>query len=288
MSSPPTVRVSLASRPDNVALIREVVAALAEVVDLGPALDDVKAAVSEAANNVVLHAYEGREGPLEVDLRLLPTTLEVLVRDLGVGIASEAAVADQIGNRGVGHGLGLAVMESLADRLELRPRSPHGLEVALAFALGTEELAESSAPEPAELPWLAAPDGAVHVALSPASLSSIVLARLVVALGARAGFSIDRLSDAQLVADALAAQITLASAGPLVLLAVKAEERRLELQLGGFEPGRLDRALAGSAIGELGALIGRLADEAEVRSDGAVELLSLVMVEERAVAARHG
>jgi anti-sigma regulatory factor (Ser/Thr protein kinase) len=287
MSCPPTVRVALVSRADNVAFIREVLAGLGEAVDLDGALDDVKTAVSEACNNVVMHAYDGREGPLEVEMLLLPGALEVIVRDHGVGIGSqagaEAAAADQMTSFGPGHGLGLAVISTLADELELRPREPAGLEVVMRFALAPPGHG-SSRPEATSQPqgfdWPTAPDGEVQLSIAPASLSAAVLSRVVCATAARAGFSIDRLSDAQLVADALAAHLEPALSGPVVTLALKGEQRRLELALGPLRPGGSRSAVASSAVGELGPVIERLTDELGVRESDASELLTLVMLDD--------
>ena len=85
-SERPNVRIALASRPENVALVREALTGVAETVQLGEAIEDIKAAVSEAANNVVMHAYPGGEGPMEVELALAPHEVRVVVRDHGVGI----------------------------------------------------------------------------------------------------------------------------------------------------------------------------------------------------------
>jgi serine/threonine-protein kinase RsbW len=279
------VRLALAARPENVAVIRDVLAGIAEVVDLAGRLDDVKIAVSEAANNVVIHAYDGAEGTLEVDLRILPGVLEVLVRDRGVGIEAQfeaAAAADpERASHGPGHGLGLSVMGTLADRLELRPGDPRGLEVVMEFgtaAGGEHGATELEVTDMPDFQW-PADDGALHIAIAPAKLSAAVLARVVCAAAARAGFSIDRLSDAQLVADALATDIEPALSDPRVMLSAKGSRRRLELQVGPIKPGASRAALAASAIGQLGSVIERLADEVDIRQTGVDELLRLVLVD---------
>jgi len=84
----PNVRLKLSNRPENVALVRAVLAGVAEAIDLdAEQLDDIRTAVTEACNNAVLHAYEGGEGPLEIDVRLpAEGRVAVVVRDAGIGI----------------------------------------------------------------------------------------------------------------------------------------------------------------------------------------------------------
>ena len=284
MSRPPTVRVAVASRADNVALIREVLGGLDEVARLGSGLDDVKTAVSEACNNVVMHAYDGREGPLEVDLFLLEDELEAVVRDEGNGIGAhelaEATASVQMTEPVTGRGLGLAVIGALADVVELRRREPTGIEVAMRFSLPAPGRLPGPLSEPPRFDRPAWTPGAVELALAPASLGTAVLARMVCAVAARAEFSIDRLSDAQLVADALAAHVPPALAADVLTVSLRSGRRRIELELGPLRIGGAGQALADSAIGEIGGLIERLSDEVEVREDAGVEYVRLVIVDQ--------
>ena len=101
---PPNVRLQLSPHPENVALIRTTLAGVAEAIDLPPqALDDVRTAVTEAANNVVLHAYQGdhHNGSLEVDTHIAPNALTVIVRDEGVGITPQVSGRDGVEPRQV-------------------------------------------------------------------------------------------------------------------------------------------------------------------------------------------
>ncbi len=60
----PAVRLELDSSPETLTLVRGALGAVAEVLALDPELlDDLKTAVSEACNNVVMHAYDGVAGP---------------------------------------------------------------------------------------------------------------------------------------------------------------------------------------------------------------------------------
>ena len=64
-------------------------------------LDDLKTAVSEACNNVVMHAYDGVTGPLAVLLYVDLDAIEVLVRDQGSGIPLSAPSDDRMQGAGV-------------------------------------------------------------------------------------------------------------------------------------------------------------------------------------------
>ena len=65
------VRLELDSRPERVALVRGMLVGLGGLLAWDAVLvDDLKTAVSEACNNVVLHAYGGASGPLVLDLRI--------------------------------------------------------------------------------------------------------------------------------------------------------------------------------------------------------------------------
>ena len=278
MNEPPNVLLALASRADNVALVREVLAGLADTVEFGHALDDVKAAVSEACNNVVVHAYGGDEGPMEVDIRLRQGELEVVVRDHGVGIVPRGD-NDDFPTRGIG----FAVIEALTARAELRGHTAHGLEMAMLFQLPDPGDLRDSLREdrpPARRERLGAD---VEIAITPATLSAAILNRLVSALAARAGFSIDRLSDAQLVTDALAARIAPVLDGAYVRVGIGVFERTLELRVGRLLAGGSASLVAASAIGDLGPVISRLTDEIAVSHAGSGEMLTLVMRDARRV-----
>jgi anti-sigma regulatory factor (Ser/Thr protein kinase) len=273
MTGPPNVTLRLAGRADNVTLVREVLGGLAEAVDFGHALDDVKAAVSEAANNVVVHAYGGDEGPLEVDLRLAAFELEVAVRDRGMGGWQREKPDDEAPR----HGLGLTVIDALALRTDVRIRAGEGTQVTMWFEIADPGGRFEAPPDPAPRPFTV-PDGDVAVAISPAPLGTAILGRLVGALAARAGFSIDRLSDAQLVTDSLAAHVGAALDGPYVNAAIAVlEGRAVALELDGLRDGGAAALLAGSAIASLGPVIERLADEIEVRAGARGETLRLVL-----------
>lgn len=279
MSGQQTVRVALAGRPENVAVIRAVLSGLADTVDFADRLDDIKAAVSEACNNVVLHAYAGEEGPLEVDVHLLPGELEVVVRDFGSRMSPRVETRAADFTPTPGRGLGIPVMQTLADRVEVREHDPEGTEVVLRFAIAALDhvAVAGAADQTPGFGSLSSGSGVVQLAMSPAALGSAVLNRVVSASAARAGFSVDRLSDTQLLVDAVTANLESVLSGPGVAVAVGVTPGTLELELGPLRPGGARSAVAASAIGEIGPLIERLADEISVAHTGAGEVLELLM-----------
>ncbi|HEY7967001.1 MAG TPA: ATP-binding protein [Solirubrobacteraceae bacterium] len=266
---PPNVQLALAARAENVVLVREVLAGLGDNVALGSSLDDVKAAVSEACNNAVVHAYPGGDGPMEVDLRVLPAQLRVVVRDAGVGTARRAE-----DDSTPGRGIGLAVIEALASSMELRASPGHGVEVEMSFEIPDRGLAPGGVG--GAVPTLIATSG-VRVSISPTEIGGSILNRLVSALAARAGFSIDRLSDAQMLSDALGERVSAVLDGGRVSFGLDAADRALSLRIGPLRAGGGGSLVAAATVADLGSVVERLADEVDVSGEPGGEVLAVVM-----------
>ena len=108
------LRLTLPARAENVAIVRHAVSGLAEAVAMEPAaIADLKTVVTEACNNVVLHAYEGEPGPLEVTAEPRSGELEVQVADEGEGFRPRASQGDE------SLGLGLPLIAALSDSFEI-------------------------------------------------------------------------------------------------------------------------------------------------------------------------
>lgn len=276
--SPPNVRLTLANTPENVVLVREMLSGIAQAIELhGSDLNDAKTAVTEACNNVVLHAYEGEEGPLEVEAFLTAGTLGVLIRDHGVGIP-EQFESPQVG----AGGLGLHVIQTLAHNAQFREGVEGGTEVWLEFAAANAGLPELSPERRRGVPTMALPGTpTTTICIAPISLARTILPRLVIALAARAHFSTDRISDAQMLADALVAHAHNAVSGDKLSIDVVVEPRDLELQISPLETGRAQRLIGESELGGLGRVIEKLADRHQVASAGSHETLTLGLSDHR-------
>ncbi len=277
IAEPPTVRLDLESRPETLTLVRGMLGGIAELLAIDPELlDDLKTAVSEACNNVVLHAYGGEAGPMQVRLYLGVDRIRVAVRDSGVGISPRSASEPRP------PGVGLPVIQALADEVQFTCRPDGGTEVEMEFSAQRDGRALFIAPgAPGDddgLPRRA--PGEVAVSLSPVALVSGVLGRLARALAASAHFSLDRFSDVYLITDALAAHVAVAAEGPRISCRLLGSQRRLELTVGPFKGGTAERLLA-STPGRPSAALVLLSDELTAESDGDGEFLHVVLIDRR-------
>ncbi len=93
-----------------------------------------------------------------------------------------------------------------------------------------------------------------------------VLARVIGIHASRAELPVDRVGDALLIADALAARAPGLVDGGRVPVSVQSDPGRLEIRVGPLRPGSGQRLLDGAAIPGTGRIVERLTDEVRVRS----------------------
>jgi serine/threonine-protein kinase RsbW len=125
----PDMQLALPARAENIAIVRHAFGALGEAYELdGQTLSDIRLAITEACTNVVVHAYpDGQEGPMEVRATLLGEELTVVVRDKGEGIGPRPDSP--------GLGLGLPLIASLAENVQLGRDEDEHTEVRMTFSL---------------------------------------------------------------------------------------------------------------------------------------------------------
>jgi serine/threonine-protein kinase RsbW len=274
----PAVRLELDSRPETLTLVRGVLAGVAELIGLDPELlDDLKTAVSEACNNVVMHAYDGEAGPLGVRMYIDPEAIEVVVQDHGSGLPPLAPADETI------RGVGLSVIRALAEHAEFRAVPEGGTEVRMTFAGERDgkplfHLPSEPGPDDHGEAWLS---GDAVVSLSPISLLAGVLGRVARALAARARFSLDRFSDVYLVTDAIAAHAGRAAKGPRMSFAISTDAQRLELTIGPFVDGSSGQLSGEAPDYSAASALAKLSDELEVRREAGAEVLYVVMIDRR-------
>lgn len=240
---PGCVRLELENRRENVAVVRAALAGVAESAGFDPELaTSLRTAISEACNNVVVHAYAGELGPMFVDLNWMSDRVDVVVADRGTGIRRVSGAAEHMG-------LGLALISALSDQAEFRSPEAGGTEVRMRFR---REPQASEGGIPRDGVWHAKEteiDGDVVVWCEPVNVLRHLLGRLARAMAASSHFTITGAESLYGVNDALSGYAERAADGHVVV-AITAQTRELELICGPF---RYDIASEGDDKDEVAA-----------------------------------
>src|SRR5262249_27012939 len=162
-------------------VVRQAVAGLGEALGLpGTRIADLKTVITEACNNVVLHAYDNVPGPMLITAEPGEGELEIEVADEGHGFRPRP---------NEGHpslGMGLPLIAALSDSFEISGGAGQGSRTTIRFSYAPEEFSNNGTlvESPEEL----------AMAITPGAMVRPVLARVIGALAARADFSVDRLA----------------------------------------------------------------------------------------------
>jgi anti-sigma regulatory factor (Ser/Thr protein kinase) len=228
------------------------VAGLGEAIGLSAArIADLKTVVSEACNNVVLHAYEDEPGPLEVIAEPKDGELEVQISDHGKGFRPRANDGDP------SLGLGLPLIAALSDSFELSGRAGEGSTTTIRFAYEpAEDKGNGTSTEAPE---------ALEMAITPSEIAKPVLARVIGALAARAEFSVDRLADTVLLGDAVSSSNEENFADGRVTLSIRDGDGTLDVRVGPLVEGAGERLMDEMEVPGAGSL-SSLTNRMEVRS----------------------
>jgi serine/threonine-protein kinase RsbW len=253
------IRLVLPARSENVSVVRHALAGLAEALGMDPQkVADVKTLVTEACVNAVVHAYEeGEDGVMEVLASRNDDTLELVVRDFGHGFRPRPHQADaELSLR-----LGLPLIATLAHSFELHGNPGGGTEVRVTVEItAPEEGAEvAAAPRVAEF------RDETELSVTDNELATLVVSRVLSAIGSRADLSIDRISDAILLGDAIASSPASFVDGR-VQVSLEDLDHAIVARIGPLKEGAAERFLASLEVPELGASLRKLADEVEVES----------------------
>jgi serine/threonine-protein kinase RsbW len=116
------VRLVIPAKPEYITLGRLALTGLSRLRELPQdTLADLKLALTEACSNSVRHAYPGGDGVVEIVYELRDDALAIEVADDGAGFQTvpEQADADDLTEGG----LGIAIIRSVADELEIGARA---------------------------------------------------------------------------------------------------------------------------------------------------------------------
>ncbi len=252
---PTGLQLRLPAAAENVAVVRHALAGLAEEIGMDEAgVADLKTVVTEACMNVVVHAYSDGSGPLVVEAEPDGEGLTVTVSDCGSGISPQADTER------ASLKLGLSLIAALSGSFSISGGLGRGTEVTMRLPLrgggtnGSGLSKERLVPQPA----------GTEITVGRAELLEPVLARLVGALAARRELSIDQVSDAVLVTDAIAGAAPRRFADGRVRLGLGEDESGLELRLGPMDRGAAEEIRDELAVPDLGGSLESLVDDLQV------------------------
>jgi serine/threonine-protein kinase RsbW len=293
------VRLELASKPASPTLVRALLSGLGTALVWDRELvADLKTAVSEACNNVVMHAYGTEIGKLVVRVDVEGEWIEVVVCDEGEGLHGVSVSEDHLR-------VGLPVISSLAERVDLVKPPGGGTEVRMLFrnaGAESQQVAASSllggagprrGPDESTLErmvrsWTAdaldklvgeplLQSGEIGGAMAPAGVFGPALGWLVRAFAAVNHFRLDRFPGLRLLTDTLGAHARTSAAAGRLAFALGGEARRIELVAGPFVRGS-GSVFAGD---EPASPLRQLADEVEISPAADGEFVRLVIADPR-------
>lgn len=250
------LRLALAARPENLALVRQALAGLADAASIGEEpLADLKQIATEACLNSVVHGYpNGSEGRIEVTVVAADGAVDLTVRDWGSGFQPRPADGESLR-------LGLPLMASLADSFEVTSHSTGGTEVR-ARVLTNGAGAEHAIGEPP------APPREAEMQVTAGDAAKPVIARVIAMAATRAGLSLERMSDSVLLGDAIARHA--AGDFPEQRVGVEIEEcgdSNLCIRVGPFVDGGGQRMLDELEVPGLAVSLAKLADRVDLERD---------------------
>jgi serine/threonine-protein kinase RsbW len=256
------LQMSLPARAENVAVVRHAIAGLAERLGMEtPSLADLKTVVTEACMNVVLHAYPGGEnGVLEVVASADLEGVTVVVRDHGSGVRPRPD-PERPSLR-----IGLTLIAALSSSFEICGGVDRGTEIRMHVPLQVRD-------EDAEAGGLTHPTTEqTKMRVGPPELVAPVLGRVVGALAARRQITVDRLSDALLLSDAISARAPEGFTDGHVSLSIADRPEGVELRVGPMTSGGAERLRESFELPEIGSLAS-LADVLRIEESAEGEFL---------------
>jgi serine/threonine-protein kinase RsbW len=253
--------MSLPARAENVAVVRHALAGLAERIGMDePGIADLKTVVTEACMNVVLHAYPAdAPGLLEVEAGEELDGVTVVVRDYGMGIRPRPDI-ERPSLR-----IGLTLIAALSKSFEIKGGVDRGTEIRMHLPLRAGEVAgeDGAGLEAVPAATVGVPEE-TELRVGAPDLIAPILGRALGALAARREVSVDRLSDAMLLSDAISAGAPRSFDDGQVSLSIADREDGVELRVGPMRAGGAEELRASLGLPELGGSLESLADEVRV------------------------
>lgn len=127
--------LEILSKSNNEAFARVTVAAF--VTSLDPTIEelaDIKTAVSEAVTNCIIHGYEGKEGIIKIEAKIIGRKFIIEISDTGKGIENIDIAKEPLYTTKAElerSGMGFTIMESFMDELKVESILGLGTKVTM-------------------------------------------------------------------------------------------------------------------------------------------------------------
>ena len=116
-----TIKLLVPGDPKYVSTVRLAVSSIANQAGLDmEAIEDIKVAVSEACNNIIVHGCIG-DGEFQVICAVEKDRLEIVINDEGVGYDTKDYKKPNLDSPGEG-GLGVFIIQALMDDVEVESK----------------------------------------------------------------------------------------------------------------------------------------------------------------------
>ena len=130
------IKITFPAYSKNESLARMCAASFAAQLDpTVEEISDIKAAVSEAVTNCIVHGYRDTIGDIDMKMKILDNdTLYIKITDKGTGIEDVEQAMQPLFTtcpEGERAGLGFAVMESFTDKLRVKSTPGKGTSVTM-------------------------------------------------------------------------------------------------------------------------------------------------------------
>ena len=138
------IEIKFPDKSENESFARSVIAAF--VAPLDPTLEelaDIKTAVSEAVTNSIVHGYCQTHGYVYMDCEAEDSTVKIVVKDNGRGIADIAKAREPLfttNTDGERSGMGFTVMETFMDSVDVESILDVGTKVTMVKQIGKTRL----------------------------------------------------------------------------------------------------------------------------------------------------
>jgi serine/threonine-protein kinase RsbW len=252
------LEMTLPAESANVALVRHAISGVAEDGGMDEErIADLKTVVTEACMNVVVHAYPQGTGLMRIDVTPEEDSLLITVSDSGAGIRPSVDLEET----GSSLRLGFSLISRLCTSFAISGGLDRGTTISMRLPLTGEDLTSPAAGEDSE-----SPPGEVRIVASRPELLSSMLSRAISAFAIRRDLSVDQISDAMLLADAISAGAPAAFEGGESGLSLSNGDAGIDLRIGPLTEGGAARLREKLSLPEIGESIESIA--AEVRTEG--------------------